>query len=81
MNKSNDFIDRHFAGPQSALTGAQPVKIETDEIATGELSRKQAYALSILRPPHGDAIAQTLVNAFAVATRYRCERRFKVLFQ
>jgi hypothetical protein len=30
---------------------------------------------------HGDAVPQPLVHAFAVAARYRGERRFKVLFQ
>lgn len=81
VNKSNNFFDRHFAGPQGVLSRAQLVKIEADEIATGECSRERADSLSVTGLPLPDAIAQTLVKAFAVAVRYRRERRFKVLFQ
>jgi hypothetical protein len=59
----------------------QPVKVEADDVAARERSREQAGPLSVARLPHGDAVPQPLLDAFAVAARYRGERRFKVLFQ
>ena len=63
------------------LARPQPVKVEADDVAARERSREQAGPLSVARLPHGDAVPQPLVHAFAVAARYRGERRFKVLFQ
>jgi hypothetical protein len=77
----DDLLGRHFAGTQRALSRLQPVKVETDQIAAGERSREQAGPLSVTRLLYCDAISQTLVNAFAVAARYRGERRFEVPFQ
>ena len=61
--------------------GAQPVKVEADDVAARERSREQAGPLSVETSAQGDAAPQPLVHAFAVAARYRGERRFQVLFQ
>ena len=39
---SNDLLGRHFAGTQGCLSRPQPVKVEADDVAVRECSRKQA---------------------------------------
>src|SRR6516165_3443162 len=74
-------VARDRATSQSVVARPQPVKVEADDVAARERSREQAGPLSVTRLPHRDAVPQPLVHAFAVAARYRGERRFKVLFQ
>jgi hypothetical protein len=76
--RAQEFQRKEVAPLKIGLAPSISVSLILDPIA--EIA-KSAGPLSVTRLPHRDAVPQPLVHAFAVAARYRGERRFKVLFQ